>query len=53
MENIRYEVWLQNQDKFVAQCTIVHCVTNSIDHTLDHGRDTISRLVDTETKSIP
>ena len=23
MENIRYEVWLQNQDKFVTQCTIV------------------------------
>jgi hypothetical protein len=23
MENIRYEIWLQNQDKFVAQCTIV------------------------------
>jgi len=20
MENIRYEVWLQNQDKFVTQC---------------------------------
>ena len=23
MENIRYEVWLQNQEKFVTQCTIV------------------------------
>jgi hypothetical protein len=23
MENIRYEVWWQNQDKFVTQCTIV------------------------------
>jgi hypothetical protein len=23
MENIRYEVWLQNQDKSVTQCTIV------------------------------
>ena len=23
MENIRYEVWLQNPDKFVTQCTIV------------------------------
>jgi hypothetical protein len=23
MENIRYEVWLQNQDKFVTRCTIV------------------------------
>ena len=22
MENIRYDVWLQNQDKFVTQCTI-------------------------------
>jgi hypothetical protein len=42
MENIRYEVWLQNRDKFVTQCTIVlipiffrirtivHCVTNNI-----------------------
>ena len=44
MENIRYEVWLQNQDKFVTQCdmnfidlvffrirTIAHCVTNIIE----------------------
>ena len=23
MENIRYEVWLQNQDKFVTQCTVI------------------------------
>ena len=41
MENIRYEVWLQNQDKFVTQWTIidsiffrirtiVHCVANNI-----------------------
>ena len=34
MENIRYEVWLQNQDKFDKLIffrirTIVHCVANN------------------------
>jgi hypothetical protein len=31
MENIRYEVWLQNQDKLVTQCTIASSDMNFID----------------------